>query len=234
MTTAELVPCACWCGELITPLGSKGRARRFAPYHYLASHLSEAWGRLMRPDTDVTDDCWEWPGGVNNKGYGVTKRNGENYAHRAAWVQVNGPIPDGLDACHHCDNPPCFRPRHLFLGTQADNMQDMARKGRWGNQGPPPVDVPGLIAAYESGVPLRRVCRQFGTSLERARQLLVEHGVRIRRAPGETRVPATTCKAGHPLDEVNTYTWAKRGTRQCRACAACRQRGYDAKRRAAS
>ncbi len=51
-------------------------------------------------------------------------------ASRAAWEMVNGPIPTGMFACHHCDNPPCVRPDHLFLGTPKDNTEDMLRKGR--------------------------------------------------------------------------------------------------------
>ena len=51
-------------------------------------------------------------------------------AHRWAWMLVHGSIPDGLHVLHRCDNPPCFRPSHLFLGTDADNARDMASKGR--------------------------------------------------------------------------------------------------------
>lgn len=57
---------------------------------------------------------------------------GENMwrANRAAWVLVNGPIPDGMLVCHHCDNPPCCNPAHLFLGTNSDNIADRDAKGR--------------------------------------------------------------------------------------------------------
>ncbi len=51
-------------------------------------------------------------------------------AHRASWQISFGPIPDGLQVLHTCDNPPCCNPAHLFLGTQLDNIYDMCAKGR--------------------------------------------------------------------------------------------------------
>ena len=83
-------------------------------------------------------DCWNWTAGTNSKGYGriLNSRKeceGEISAHRLSWVLHNGPIPEGLQVLHNCDNPPCVRPDHLFLGTNLDNMRDKKNKGRSAN-----------------------------------------------------------------------------------------------------
>ena len=82
---------------------------------------------------DPSGDCWLWQGAVHTDrgGYGAFQDgDGIKYAHRAAWELENGPIPEGMQVCHHCDNPPCVRGSHLFLGTQKDNIADMLAKGR--------------------------------------------------------------------------------------------------------
>lgn len=79
--------------------------------------------------------CWIWTKKVDRWGYGlfVHKENGTRFyllAHRVVWQLCYGKIPEGLLVCHHCDNPPCVNPKHLFLGTDKDNAQDCIRKGR--------------------------------------------------------------------------------------------------------
>lgn len=77
------------------------------------------------------DDCWLWISGMSN-GYGRfgIRQGVIEYAHRMAWLLTKGPIPDGLFACHKCDNPRCVNPAHLFLGTHLDNIADRDAKGR--------------------------------------------------------------------------------------------------------
>lgn len=80
---------------------------------------------------DTSGDCWVWTDNRFRRGYGkISIGNKQRRAHRVAWELTNGPIPDGLLVCHSCDNPPCVRPDHLFLGTTEHNVQDRVEKGR--------------------------------------------------------------------------------------------------------
>jgi hypothetical protein len=88
------------------------------------------WRRVQK-----TRSCWKWLGTfIRPMGYGTIYVNGRNIlTHRFSWELANGPVPEGLYVLHKCDNPPCVRPDHLFLGTYKDNFEDMRRKGRWYN-----------------------------------------------------------------------------------------------------
>lgn len=81
---------------------------------------------------DQTGECWEWTAHRQQRGYGqFVVRKGVFYgAHVVSYALTHGPIPPGMSICHRCDNPPCVRPDHLFLGTQSDNAYDMFAKGR--------------------------------------------------------------------------------------------------------
>ncbi len=80
------------------------------------------------------DECWPWKAGKGRGGYGRIRHGGSGSktvrAHRVAWELVYGPIPEGMDVLHNCDNPPCCNPGHLYLGTDTDNRQDCLARGR--------------------------------------------------------------------------------------------------------
>jgi len=81
--------------------------------------------------TDRTETCWVWRGGLTQAGYGtISLERKRLLVHRVSYELARGPISDGLHVLHHCDNPPCLNPDHLFLGTQQDNVADRVSKGR--------------------------------------------------------------------------------------------------------
>ena len=99
----------------------------------LPSLESRLWSHISRcPHGPCLYCCWEWTSARTRKGYGSLGDHGKDYrAHRLAYAFHNGKILTSFEhVCHHCDNPPCCNPWHLFLGTHLHNMQDMAQKGR--------------------------------------------------------------------------------------------------------
>lgn len=211
--------------------------------------LQAAWNRLFTPEARQVGECWLWPGAKIKAGYGHVKRNGVSLVHRAAWIEVNGPIPDGLSVCHHCDTPACYRPSHLFLGTAADNAADRVTKGRSFTAGSTDrrlklsdEQVAAIRAEREAGELLPDIAHRYGVSRSlvglivkgrrRGSPTRVTPGTPVSPRTGRRSLPGRTspthCPQGHPYDEVNAAIRPS-GYRWCRACA----RSRDRRRRAA-
>jgi hypothetical protein len=88
----------------------------------------------LRVEKGQPDKCWEWQGYRTWNGYGLLQSRSISpqplLAHRIAWELINGEIPAGRHILHHCDNPSCCNPSHLFIGTQRDNNKDRDQKKR--------------------------------------------------------------------------------------------------------
>ena len=140
---------------------------------------------------DRSGECWVWTGWRTCKGYGSIRLNGKNAAaHRVSWEIHNGPIPGGLFVLHHCDNPPCVRPEHLFVGTAKDNTHDMIGKSRHAHgerhhaRKLNPESVRAIRARYAvGGVSMASLAAEYGVWLLSIQNVI--HGRTWRHVPRE-------------------------------------------------
>ena len=128
---------------------------------YPPDFIERFWKKIEKDDSE---ECWEWLGCCNDKGYGQVGVNGiMKYVHRISWELSRGmKIPKGMYICHKCDNRRCCNPRHLFLGTPKDNSQDMVMKER-GTGSFTKQHVEKIFILLEKGVSQRSVAKQFDT-----------------------------------------------------------------------
>lgn len=144
------------------------------------SDVSRFWDRVS-----VGDGCWEWMAGRVKAGYGVFWDGTRQVrAHRYSWELHKGPIPPGLNVCHHCDNPPCVNPDHLFVGSHADNVADRVGKGRtrtrtWDERGEinpaaklTNVQVATIKAKGLAGYTIMELASEFGVSFSNVAMIL--------------------------------------------------------------
>ena len=89
------------------------------------------WSRVDPLHSSLGDHCWPWTGSTTAFGYGEFNYNGKLLrTHRVSYELHYGPLEPGQSILHHCDNPPCVRPTHLYSGSQKDNLRDAAKRGR--------------------------------------------------------------------------------------------------------
>lgn len=152
------------------------------------------WVRVQRGPP-----CWLWTGARNSAGYGHLSNGraggGNTLAHRLAWAIAYGPIPPGMDVCHHCDTPLCvktepdetFPAGHLFVGTRLDNMRDSLEKGRLAHGERLPQSklrahqIPGIRAGIAAGRRYADIAREFGVT--DANIVFIARGETWRRVP---------------------------------------------------
>lgn len=132
--------------------------------------------------------CWEWQRARTKAGYGAYNDGTQiQTAHRGIWQLLNGPIPDRMYVCHTCDNPACINPAHLFLGTPADNVMDMAVKGRHQHQKLRPhlTEVRNQIAA---GACDSAIARHFGVDANAVKYVRTGRTYRYKTSDGQRPV----------------------------------------------
>ena len=97
----------------------------------MQASVNHTMRQLFLENVQQTDGCWLWTGNLDVYGYGRVRFNRRTLkAHRVAYELFRGEIPDELLVLHECDNNPCVRPDHLFLGTTQVNTADCVAKDR--------------------------------------------------------------------------------------------------------
>lgn len=131
--------------------------------------VNRFWARVDK----TPDGCWLWMGARGPLGYGAFW-DGKKVlrAHRYAWAVTNGEIPEGLFACHKCDNPPCVNPDHLFLGTRTENQRDMAVKERTNTTKLTESEVRAMRRAYRLGISQDVLAHVFGVDQTNVSQVV--------------------------------------------------------------
>lgn len=141
--------------------------------------------RLISKRHITESGCWEYIGAkagsaTLKKRYGYATAFGKvGYVHRTSWRLFKGDIPQGMRVLHFCDNPPCFNPDHLWIGTCKDNSQDMSRKGRAARHNFPirrGADATGVKLTADQVLQIRSLFESGSAKWDLARKFNVSWG----------------------------------------------------------
>lgn len=147
----------------------------------VASELNDQTVRqrfYAKVDVPSWDSCWTWTGAKIQDGYGVCRIDKrQQLAHRVSWMLYHDRhIRKNMKCCHTCDNPACVNPMHLFIGTQKQNMRDMARKGRASKAGfkrkLTTDQVMTIKARLTSGESPRDIAPDYGVTRQNIRMIM--------------------------------------------------------------
>jgi len=132
---------------------------------------------------DTSGECWLWRASMTSDGYGAFQSNGRTQvrAHRMALMLTLGMFDQRMQVLHHCDNPQCVRPEHLYLGTALENMRDRSRRRpveMWNHEARKTHCVNGHEFTPENTYTRtdkrtdkrQRVCRACGRAAQQARR----------------------------------------------------------------
>lgn len=130
--------------------------------------------RLDELTVKSQNGCWEWRGNIDpgTIGYGRMKFDGKkDFAHRWAYIEEHGSIPDGMHVLHTCHNPKCRRPSHLYAGTPADNVTDRVKANNHRRR-LKKDEVIQIVAFHEKGRSVEHLAKQFKTTEITIRKIL--------------------------------------------------------------